>query len=173
MTNKEELFKMIKKMTPGDVMTFVAQELGVNPAELLAKNAGSIALKAVKAGWAKAGDIKDAVKGFSAKTKADDTGIDWDGIEIEEAGFKMSCLFDGDSGKKLKEFVKKLGDQMKSFAKEEKKVNESKFLIEAKTFKDVISKEALDALVKAAKEGVKIPTPSGKRFTYQTGQMFA
>lgn len=62
---KEDLIKLVKKMSPGDVMRFVADELGTSPAEMLAKNAGSIALQAVKSGWAKAGDIKDAVKNFS------------------------------------------------------------------------------------------------------------
>ena len=119
-------------MSPGDVMTFCAEQLGISPAELLLKNAGKIAFSAVKNGWTKAGDLKDAVKNFSAKNKEDDTGIDWDGVKIDEMAIKLQCLFDGDSGKKLKEFCKKLQAKMKDFAEEDgkKKVDESKLLNE-------------------------------------------
>lgn len=159
---KEELVKLVKKMSPGDVMRFVADELRVRPAELLAKNAGSIALQAVKSGWAKAGGIKDAAKNLSQKNIEDTTGIDWENVQVDETGFRMSCLFDGDSGKKLKEFVKKLSGQMKEFAKEgdgrkDKETNESSGLLaEAKMLKDLVSKDAVEAIVKAARDGGRV-----------------
>ena len=125
------------------------------------KNAGKIALSAVKNGWAKAGNLKDAVKNFSAKNKEDDTGIDWDNVEIDEAAIKLRCLFDGDSGKKLKEFCQKLQAKMKDFAQEEKELKEAEPLNEAAKLADVISKDALDAIIKAAKSGGKIAKPNG------------
>lgn len=171
--NKEKLFKMIKQMSPGDVMTFCAQQLGISPAEMLLKNAGKIALSAVKNGWAKASDLKDAVKNFSTKNKEDDTGIDWDNVEIDEATIKLQCLFDGDSGKKLKEFCQKLQAKMKDFAKEEKELNEAKSLNEATKLADVISKDAIDAIIKAAKNGGKIAKPNGDGYVIQSGDALA
>ena len=70
-------------------------------------------------GWAKAEGIKDALKNFSAKTKKDDTGIDWDNVEIDEDTMRLQCLFDGESGKKLKEFCKRLQAGIANFAKAE------------------------------------------------------
>lgn len=115
---------------------------------MILSNAGTLAIKAVKNGWAKASEIKDTMKSFSDKNKEDDTGIDWDKIEIDDAGFKMKCLFDGDSGKQLKEFVKKLSAEMKKYGKKEKKLEEAKMLNEAEMPK--ISQEALTAIIKAA-----------------------
>lgn len=187
----------MKKMTAGDVMMFVAQQLDVNPAEMLMKNAGSIALNAVKSGWAKADAIKDAIKGFSDKTKDDSTGIDWSNVEIDESGFKMSCLFDGDSGKKLKEFVKKLSEQMTEFAKDandgkKKGVDESDVLTEIshfdiamaatspetmsskqimKNLSQLIPKKAVDEIIKSVKEGVVITTDDGNEFVQTPGSI--
>ena len=50
---------------------------------------------------------------------------------------------------------------MKDFAKEEKELKESKSLNEATKLADVISKDAVDAIIKAAKSGGKIATPRG------------
>lgn len=172
---KEDLIKLVKKMSPGDVMRFVADELGTSPAEMLAKNAGSIALQAVKSGWAKAGDIKDAVKNFSQKSSEDSTGIDWDNVEVDESGFRMSCLFDGDSGKRLKEFVKKLSSRMKEFAKDsggEDDVDESaRLLFETKLMKDMFSKDAVAAIVKAAKNGGRFK--AGDSYVRKSGDTLA
>lgn len=50
---------------------------------------------------------------------------------------------------------------MKDFAKEEKELNEAKSLNEATKLADVISKDAIDAIIKAAKSGGKIAKPNG------------
>ena len=50
---------------------------------------------------------------------------------------------------------------MKDFAKEEKELNEAKSLNEATKLADVISKDAVDAIIKAAKSGGKIAKPKG------------
>lgn len=140
---KEELLKALKTMAPGDVMAFVADQMGMNPVKFLTKNAGQLALKAAKAGWVKAGGIKDAMKDFSAKNAEDTTGIDWNDVKVDEDAVKLTCLFDRDSGKKLKEFVKGLSDKMAEFAKEEKELDESSQLdedVSEQQLKDVAQK---------------------------------
>ena len=102
-------------------MQFVSKQLDQSPAEFLLKNAGWLAVYAVKNGWAKGTAIKDAIKNFSAKSKADMTEIDWKNVQIDEDTIQLACLFDGDSGKKLKEFAKELSRKMAEFAKEEEK----------------------------------------------------
>lgn len=89
----------------------------------------------------------------------------------------MSCLFDGDSGKKLKEFVKKLSSQMKEFAKDsggdgDDSVDESTLpLLEAKLMKDMFSKDAVAAIVKAAKDGGKFKV--GDSYVRKSGDTLA
>ena len=50
---------------------------------------------------------------------------------------------------------------MKDFAQEEKELKEAEPLNEATKLADVISKDAIDAIIKAAKSGGKIATPKG------------
>lgn len=110
-------------MSPGNVLKFCSRQLDVDVVKFLVKNAGEIAKLAIEKGWTKAKNIKDAVKNFSAKTKEDDTGIDWDNVEIDEDTVRLHCLFDGESGEKLKKFCRKLEEKLKAFAEE--KLNEA------------------------------------------------
>ena len=115
---KTALYKALKTMRPGQVMDFVAKQLGVDVPKFLISNAGHIAGLAVKNGWAKAGDIKDALKGIGSKSKDDNSGIDWEKAEVDENTFQLKCLFDGDSGAKFNEFMKQYEDEMKDLKTE-------------------------------------------------------
>ena len=115
---KTALYKALKIMRPGQVMDFIAKQLGVDVPKFLISNAGHIAGLAVKNGWAKAGDIKDALKGIGSKSKDDNSEIDWEKAEVDENTFQLKCLFDGDSGAKFKEFMKQYEGEMKDLKTE-------------------------------------------------------
>ena len=110
---KEALYKALKTMRPGQVMDFVAKQLGVDVPKFLMNNAGHIAGLAAKNGWAKANGIKDAFKELGSKNKEDNSGIDWENVDVDEDTFQFKCLFDGDSGNKFKEFMKQYESEMK------------------------------------------------------------
>lgn len=110
---KETLYKALKTMRPGQVMDFVAKQLGVDVPKFLMNNAGHIAGLAAKNGWAKANGIKDAFKELGSKNKEDNSGIDWENVDVDEDTFQFKCLFDGDSGNKFKEFMKQYESEMK------------------------------------------------------------
>ena len=110
---KEALYKALKTMRPGQVMDFVAKQLGLDVPKFLMNNAGHIAGLAAKNGWAKANGIKDAFKELGSKNKEDNSGIDWENVDVDEDTFKFKCLFDGDSGNKFKEFMKQYESEMK------------------------------------------------------------
>ena len=117
-SKKQQYLDAIKSMTPGAVLEFVSKQLEINPVKFLATNAGWLALAAAKNGWVKATEIKDAIKDFSKKNKEDNTGIDFENVEVDEDTMKFMCLLDGDSMKKLDEFVKNYYDDLKDFGKE-------------------------------------------------------
>ena len=110
---KEALYKALKTMRPGQVMDFVAKQLGLDVPKFLMNNAGHIAGLAAKNGWAKANGIKDAFKELGSKNKEDNSGIDWENVDVDEDTFQFKCLFDGDSGNKFKEFMKQYESEMK------------------------------------------------------------
>lgn len=110
---KEALYKALKTMRPGQVMDFVAKQLGLDVPKFLINNAGHIAGLAAKNGWAKANGIKDAFKELGSKNKEDNSGIDWENVDVDEDTFQFKCLFDGDSGNKFKEFMKQYESEMK------------------------------------------------------------
>jgi len=164
---KEELLKALKTMAPGDVMAFVADQMGMNPVKFLTKNAGQLALKAAKAGWVKAGGIKDAMKDFSAKNAEDTTGIDWNDVKVDEDAVKLTCLFDRDSGKKLKDFVKDLSDKMAEFAKEEKELDEAQ-----RKLTEALSKDPTDHLAVSLLSCVKkLKTATGRNVAGKMWEM--
>ncbi len=117
-SKKQQYLDAIKSMTPGAVLEFVSKQLEINPVKFLATNAGWLALAAAKNGWVKATEIKDAIKDFGKKNKEDNTGIDFENVEVDEDTMKFMCLLDGDSMKKLDEFVKNYYDDLKDFGKE-------------------------------------------------------
>lgn len=119
-SKKQQYLDAIKTMTPGAVLEFVSQQLNIDPAKFLAKNAGWLALAAAKNGWVKASEIKDAVKNFGNKNKEDNTGIDFENAEVDEDTMKFMCLLDSDTMKKLDEFVKNYYDSIKDIGKEMK-----------------------------------------------------
>ena len=142
-SKKQQYLDAIKSMTPGAVLEFVSKQLEMNPVKFLATNAGWLALAAAKNGWVKATEIKDAIKDFSNKNKEDNTGIDFQNVEVDEDTMKFMCLLDGDAMKKLDEFVKNYYDDLKDFGKECEEADD-KLRKDAKA-KDIdLSKEEID-----------------------------
>jgi len=142
-SKKQQYLDAIKSMTPGAVLEFVSKQLEMNPVKFLATNAGWLALAAAKNGWVKATEIKDAIKDFGNKNKEDNTGIDFENVEVDEDTMKFMCLLDGDTMKKLDEFVKNYYDDLKDFGKECEEADE-KLRKDAKS-KDIgLSKEEID-----------------------------
>lgn len=117
--DKQKFLKALKTMDSGSVMSFAAEQLGMSPAKFLMKNAGRLVLKAVKNGWAKAASIKDAVKDFSAKNVEDDSGIDYDLLDIDESTVKVKVLFAGKQGEELRDFVQGCMENLAEDAEEE------------------------------------------------------
>lgn len=115
--SKEKLFKLIKQMTPGDVLKFCAKQLNVNFTKFLVKNSLVLAKIAVQKGWAKSKNIKNAIKNFQDKDKDDYTNINWDKVEIDEDAIKFYCLFDNELLKKLKDFCKNIQTNIKKDVK--------------------------------------------------------
>ena len=121
---KEALYKALKTMRPGQVMDFVAKQLGVDVPKFLMNNAGHIASLAAKNGWAKANKLKDAFKEIGTKNKEDNSGIDWENVNIDEDTFQLKCLFDGNAGAKFKEFMKQYESEMKDLKAEIEEADE-------------------------------------------------
>lgn len=76
-------------------------------------------MKAVKNGWMKAAAIKDAVKDFSAKNVEDDSGIDYDSLNIDESMVKVKVLFAGKQGEDLRDFAQGCMENLAKDAEEE------------------------------------------------------
>ena len=69
----------------------------------------------------KAAAIKDAVKDFSTKNVEDDSGIDYDSLNIDESTVKVKVLFAGKQGEDLRNFAQGCMENLAKNAEEESK----------------------------------------------------
>ena len=115
---------MIKTMRPGAAMQFIAKSLGMNPASFINQKGLALAGKAVKNGWVKTTDIAGSIKDFAKKNKEDKSGIDYSKLKLDPSTTSFKCLFDGETGKKLNEFIDGFEEEVKTEGEEIKKADE-------------------------------------------------
>lgn len=58
------------------------------------------------------------LKGLGDKNVEDNSKIDWEHVELDPSGVTMKCLFDGDSGKRVKELAAAIEKGMEGVKKE-------------------------------------------------------
>lgn len=88
----------------------------------LTKNIGDIVKNAVTSGKTKVKDISSALKSLDKKDHADETGVDWDSLEIDTSAMSFGGLLLGkDSAEKIKAMEASLGKAIdKAKAKKDK-----------------------------------------------------
>ena len=122
-TTVDSLCKQIKVMRPGNVMSFIAKQLGMGSTEFILKNIHKIAGLAIKNGWIKTKDIGSAIAKFGEKNKEDNTGIDFSKLKIDPSTTQFKCLFDGDAGKQIQNFMSTFEAEIKDEGKEIEKAD--------------------------------------------------
>ena len=122
-TAKKEILAGLKGMRPGEMLMAITKSTGSTVTDFLATHVVDMIVNAVKSGKVKADAIKDAVKGFGKKNKADNTKIDWENVELDPSTMTFTCMFEGDVKKQLDEFMKVAEKELKPVAKEAEKAD--------------------------------------------------
>lgn len=116
--SKKKIEQGLQGMRPGQAMMAISKQLDMSSTEFLKKNLLKIIIAAAKAGKVKATALKDAIKDFGDKNVEDKTGIDWNKLKIDSSTMTYKCLFDGDSKKKLQDFIDTYSKELENVQKE-------------------------------------------------------
>lgn len=81
--DKKSIEKKLKQLRPGELAMVLAGRFGMDPEKFILKRFPEIAKDAVKSGGVKLKDIGKAALSLSKKSREDDTGIDWEKVEID------------------------------------------------------------------------------------------
>lgn len=158
-SSKKQILNGLKGMKPGAAMMLISKQLGKKTIPFLLTHLAPIVVQAAKSGKVKFDKIKDAVKGFNDKNNDDTTNIDFDKAEINSSSTRFKCMFDGDSGKMIKDYQTKLIKQLEDASggsKKEPDVKESMKINNhlTKLFKTLNESKSL---VTEAKESTALP----------------
>ena len=101
----EAIIKDMMKFEPAQLLKFVAQQEDSGAKTWLLKNLIPFVIYAVKNNYIKAKALGSAIKNIGDKNKDDETGIDYDNVEIEESSIKTVYAFDDETIEKLQKFI--------------------------------------------------------------------
>lgn len=110
----ESIIKDMMKFEPAQLLKFVAQQEDSGAKTWLLKNLIPFAIYAVKNNYIKAKALGSAIKNIGDKNKDDETGIDYDNVEIEESSIKTVYAFDDETIEKLQKFIDEYKKEMEA-----------------------------------------------------------
>lgn len=122
--SKDAIIAGLKGMRPGYAMQAIAGVMGQSTPGFFVKHIGKILFNSVKSGAIKAADLTKSIKDFSNKNVEDNSGIDWNNIQIDPHGMSAKCIFDGDSKKIVEQFMKTFESSMKGIDQEIKQADD-------------------------------------------------
>jgi hypothetical protein len=114
----DSLVKDMMKLEPSQLLKFIAKQEDKDAKAWLLANLLPFAAYVVKNGYVKAKALAGSVKDIGKKSKEDDTGIDYDNVEIDESSIKTKFAFDEETVKKLKEFIAQYKKEMENGSKD-------------------------------------------------------
>ena len=115
----DQVLKTFKLFKPNSALTYLAQQADMKPAEYLAKNIFKILGYSLKNGAIKAADLIGGLKKINVKSGEDNTGIDYDSIDIDEDTIQFNVLFgDKDSKTAIIEFLNKYKESQDNIEEE-------------------------------------------------------
>lgn len=115
----DQVLKTFKLFKPNSALTYLAQQADMKPAEYLAKNIFKILGYSLKNGAIKAADLIGGLKKLNVKSGEDNTGIDYDSIDIDEDTIQFNVLFgDKDSKTAIIEFLNKYKESQDNIEEE-------------------------------------------------------
>lgn len=95
----DSLVKDMMKLEPSQLLKFIAKQEDKDAKAWLLANLLPFAAYVVKNGYVKAKALAGSVKDIGKKSKEDDTGIDYDNVEIDESSIKTKFAFDEETVK--------------------------------------------------------------------------
>lgn len=110
----ESIIKDMMKFEPSQLLKFVAQQEDTGAKRWLLKNLIPFVIYAVKNNYIKAKALGSAIKNIGDKNKDDETGIDYDNVEIEESSIKTVYAFDDETIEKLQKFIDEYKKEMEA-----------------------------------------------------------
>lgn len=114
----DSLVKDMMKLEPSQLLKFIAKQEDKDAKAWLLANLLPFAAYVVKNGYVKAKALAGSVKDIGKKSKEDDTGIDYDNVEIDESSIKTKFAFDEETVKKLKDFIAQYKKEMENSSKD-------------------------------------------------------
>ena len=110
----ESIIKDMMKFEPSQLIKFVAQQEDTGVKRWLLMNLIPFVIYAVKNNYIKAKALGSAIKNIGDKNKDDETGIDYDNVEIEESSIKTVYAFDDETIEKLQKFIDEYKKEMEA-----------------------------------------------------------
>lgn len=110
----DSLVKDMMKLEPSQLLKFIAKQENKDAKAWLLANLLPFAIYVVKNNYIKAKALGSAIKDVANKNKDDDTGIDYDNVEIDESTIKSKFAFDEETIKKLHDFIAQFKKEMEA-----------------------------------------------------------
>lgn len=110
----DSLIKDMMKLEPSQLLKFIAKQENKDAKAWLLANLLPFAVYVVKNNYIKAKALGSAIKDVANKNKDDDTGIDYDNVEIDESTIKSKFAFDEETIKKLHDFIAQFKKEMEA-----------------------------------------------------------
>lgn len=110
----DSLVKDLMKLQPAQLLKYIAKQEDSDAKAWLLKNLIPFTIHVVKNGYIKTKDLAKSVKDINKKNVSDDTGIDYDNLDIDESTVKSIYAFDEDALQKLQKFIDQYKKEMES-----------------------------------------------------------